>query len=64
MNAEDIQRGKILLRSIDVMDEYSQSNAEDMETATDFATGQIVGFATMGGTIGGTLLTMAKPVQR
>lgn len=64
MNAEDIQRGKILLRSIDVMDEYSQSNAEDMETATDFATGQIVGFATMGGTIGGTLLTMAKPVQK
>ena len=64
MNEEDIQRGKILLRSIDVMDEYSQSNAEDMETATDFATSQVVGIVTMVGTIGGTLLTMTKPVQK
>ena len=33
-NKEDIQRGKILLRAIDIMDEHSQKRAEDMEVAT------------------------------
>lgn len=47
MNSADIERGKSLLHAIDVMDEYSQANAEDMEVATEFATGQIVGLATM-----------------
>lgn len=56
MNPEDIQRGKILLHSIDVMDEYSQSNAEDMEVATQFAIGQVSGLASMVGIFGGTLL--------
>ena len=31
----DIQRGKILLRAIDIMDEYSQKKAENMEAATE-----------------------------
>lgn len=39
VNQEDIRRGQILLHAIDVMDEYSQSNAEDMEVATEMASG-------------------------
>ena len=34
-NEEDVQRAKSLLRAIDVMDEYSQKRAEDMEVATE-----------------------------
>lgn len=64
MNAEDIERGKILLRAIDVMDEYSQSNAEDMEVATDFAMGQVVGLASMAGTFVGFSLGQVKGVQK
>ena len=63
-NKDDIQRGKILLHAIDIMDEYSQSNAEDMEVATEFAKGQIVGIATMIGMLGGTLAALTKPVQK
>ncbi|MBQ8460059.1 hypothetical protein IJ541_08160 [bacterium] len=61
---DDIQRGKILLHAIDVMDEYSQSYAEDMEVATQFATGQVVGLATMLGTVGGTALAYTKSVKK
>ena len=35
VNREDIERGRILLRSIDIMDEYSQKKAENMEAATE-----------------------------
>lgn len=34
-NENDIVRGKTLIRAIDVMDEYSQKRAENMELATD-----------------------------
>ncbi|MBR6126746.1 hypothetical protein IKQ21_03590, partial [bacterium] len=34
-NEKDIQRAKSLLRAIDIMDEYSQKRAEDMEVATE-----------------------------
>jgi len=34
-NSKDIQTSKTILRAIDVMDEYSQKRAEDMEIATD-----------------------------
>ena len=63
MNEEDIQRGKSLLHAIDVMDEYSQSNAEDTEVATQMATGQVVGLATMGGMALGAPLLLAKKFQ-
>lgn len=63
MDSNDIQRGKILLHAIDVMDEYSQSNAEDMEVATEFATSQIVGMATTGGMILGAPLAGLKSVK-
>ncbi len=64
INQEDIERGKILLHAIDVMDEYSQSNAEDMEVVTDFATSQIVGLTSMAGMFVGMALTNVKGVQK
>jgi len=64
MNAEDIERGKILLHSIDVMDEYSQANAEDMEVATDFAKGQVVGITSTIGTMGALALVNVKSIKK
>lgn len=64
INQSDIQRGKILLNAIDVMDEYSQSYAEDMEVATEFAKGQIEGLTVLAGTLAGSLLSFTKPVQK
>ena len=64
INSVDVQRGKILLHAIDVMDEYSQSYAEDMEVATEFATGQIVGLATMCGMLLGAPLAGLKSVKK
>lgn len=49
VNQEDVQRGKALLHAIDVMDEFSQSNAEDMEVATEFASGLALETATFVG---------------
>ncbi len=37
VNQEDLQRGKALIRAIDIMDEYSQKRAENMEIATETA---------------------------
>lgn len=64
MNETDIQRGKNLLHAIDVMDEYSQSNAEDTEVATQMVMGQVVGLATFLGTMIGGMSTFLKPVQK
>lgn len=63
MDSNDVQRGKILLHAIDIMDEYSQSNAEDMEVATEFATSQIVSLATFAGIILGAPLSALKGVK-
>lgn len=60
INQNDVQRGKMLLHSIDVMDEYSQSNAEDMEVATELVTGQVVGLATFLGVLAGAPLSGLK----
>lgn len=63
MNEKDIERGKILLLAIDVMDEYSQANAEDMEVATEFAKGQIVQLANFAGMGAGFALLSLKGVK-
>lgn len=60
INEADIQRGKVLLHSIDVMDEYSQAYAEDMEVATEFATSQVVGMASTIGLLAGLPLGRSK----
>lgn len=63
MNEKDIERGKILLHAIDVMDEYSQANAEDMEVATEFAKVQVVELANFAGMGAGFALLGLKGVK-
>lgn len=63
INSADIERGKNLLHAIDVMDEYSQVNAEDMEVATEFATGQIVGLVSMLGMLAGLPFANSKAIK-
>ena len=53
---EDIQRGKNLLRAIDIMDEYSQKRAEDMEVATETVVGWGFELASIVGGISGLFL--------
>lgn len=60
INKDDLQRSKALLHAIDVMDEYSQKNAEDMEVATEMAAGQAIEIVNMAG-LGAGMLTMALP---
>lgn len=63
MNEDDIERGKSLLHAIDVMDEFSQNNAEDMEVATDFATSQVVSIATTLGILIGLPFSRTKWIR-
>lgn len=63
VNESDIRRSKIILHAIDVMDEYSQNNAEDMEVATEMAQEQICGLAQMAGTMLGTLAISIPAVR-
>lgn len=53
------KRGKVLLRALDVMDEYSQIRAQDAETVTEQITGQIMGVAMSIGMLAGTFLMVA-----
>lgn len=63
INQDDIQRGKVLLRAIDVMDEYSQKRAEDMEIATETAVGYGLDAAIFGGAALGGAIGSLKPVK-
>ena len=62
VNQKDIQRGKILLRAIDIMDEYSQKKAENMEATTESIIGMGLDLAFFGGVFLGGLLGMIKPI--
>ena len=60
----EIQRGKALLHAIDVMDEYSQTKAENMEIATEqivAQAGQVASYAGMGL---GAVISFLPPVQK
>ena len=59
----DIQRGKTLIHAIDVMDEYSQKRAEDMEVATETAVGYGLDAAIFGGAAIGGVIGNLKPVK-
>lgn len=63
INQDDIQRGKVLIRAIDVMDEYSQKRAEDMEVATEAAAGFGLDAAMFGGAAVGAVIGKLKPVK-
>lgn len=64
VNPEDIKRGKTLLRAIDIMDEYSQRNAENMEIATDSVGNTALSFAMMGGVLAGFGVSRIKSVNK
>ena len=64
VNNNDIQRGQILLRAIDVMDEYSQKRAENMEAATESVIGMGLDLAFFGGGLLGGLLGTIKPIGK
>ena len=60
----DLRRAEAVLNSIDVMDEYSQARAEDMEVVTDqlkvyiMELGGYIGFG-----LGGLMLTTSKTIK-
>ena len=62
VNREDIERGKILLRTIDIMDEYSQKKAENMEAATEPAISMGLELASFAGAGAGMFLGSFKPI--
>ena len=64
VNKDDIQRGKILLRAIDIMDEHSQKKAENMEAATEPIITLGLEFAGFIGLGIGYLLGSIKPIGR
>ena len=61
---EEIQRGKALLRAIDVMDEYSQTRAENMEVATQQAVAMMSCFSSYVGMGLGFLSLLLPPVKK
>lgn len=63
INAKDIQKSKALLRAIDIMDEYSQKRAEDMEVATESVVSMGLEFATFLGAGLGFLATKMQPLK-
>ena len=63
-NQEDIQRGEILLRAIDIMDEYSQKKAENMEALTEPIISLGLELSFLGGAVLGGLIGKIKPVGK
>ena len=64
INQEDIQKSKTLLRAIDIMDEYSQKRAEDMEMATESITEQVLFMAAFVGSGLGFALSNIEAVNQ
>ena len=63
INKDDIKRGETLIRAIDIMDEYSQNYAENMEVATEAVSGLALEGALFGGIALGGLVSVMKPVR-
>ncbi len=61
---EDIQRGKTLLKAIDILDEYSQSSAENTELATEVVSQQVIGAISLVGSALGFAATYLKPIRK
>lgn len=64
MKEEDIRRGKTLLKAIDILDEYSQSSAENTELATEIISQQIISMISLVGSFLGFGALYLKPVQK
>ena len=56
INQDDIKKGRALVRAIDIMDEYSQKYAQNMEMANSFAVGTVMELTMIGGIALGLLL--------
>ena len=63
INKVDIQKSEALLRAIDIMDEYSQKRAEDMEVATEMVVGYGLEAAMLGGSLVGGLIGLMPPIK-
>lgn len=61
---EEIQRGKTLLKAIDILDEYSQSSAENTELATEVVSQQILGAISLAGSAVGFGAMYMKPFRK
>lgn len=61
---EEIQRGKTLLKAIDILDEYSQSSAENTELATEIVSQQILGVISLAGSAVGFGAMYLKPFRK
>ena len=64
INKEDVQRGQILLRAIDIMDEHSQKKAENMEAATEPIITMGLELASFAGGGLGLFLGSIKPIGK
>ena len=64
INEEDIQRGKTLIRAIDIMDEYSQKRAQDMEAAASAGVETALMLASAVGAVMGLGASSLKSVQK
>ena len=64
INEADIKKGRALIRAIDIMDEYSQKRAENMEVATESIVGSGLELTMLGGAALGGLFGSLKPVQK
>ena len=62
-NPEDVQRGKTLLRAIDIMDEYSQKRAQDMEIAANTGAETAIMLTELAGISLGLASSKLKTVQ-
>ena len=60
---EDVQRGKTLLRAIDIMDDYSQKRAQDVEVATQAVIGTALEIMVFAGAGLGAIAGQLKPVK-
>lgn len=61
---QNIQKGKILIRAINTMDEYSQKRAEDMEMATEQVIGMVGGIVGLVGAGIGLLFKDNKTLKK
>lgn len=59
-NKEDVKRGELLIRAVNIMDEHSQKNAENMEMATEAVLETVVGWVSMLGVGIGAGIAAAK----
>ena len=64
MSREDLERTKTFLNAVDIMDEYSQSNAESMENVSEMMQNSLKSYAVQAGIILGALSWRLPALQK